>query len=1188
MRPGFLLALPAKQLSNHTMPNLSILCMGILCLFLPAFVQSQIWADHSEAAILPTGERQIVPTAYRTLRADTVALQDALRQAPHESETPLHESTARLEIPLPDGNSEVFAIVQYDMMEPGLAERYPGIRTYRGRSLRSPGRTVYLDWTLRGFHAMIAGPDAVSVYMDPYSTGDVQHYVAYYKSDYPAPALPFVCHVEDPPKGTFAPDGAPKLGDCVFRSYRLAMATTGEYSNYHGATSSAQSGLVLSAVTTAVNRVNQVYARDIAVRMVLIANTTSVFYYNPATDPFTNNSGGTMLNENQTNMTAVIGAANYDIGHVFSTGGGGVARLRSPCTVNFKAQGVTGLPNPIGDPFYIDYVAHEMGHQFGANHTQNNDCNRVAAASYEPGSGSTIMSYAGICPPNVQGLSNDYLHAISMQEIAAFVTGATGNSCATPILSPNNPPTVTPALNYTIPHSTPFVLTAAASDPNGHPLSYCWEQWDPQFATMPPQSANTSGPAFRTFSPNASPSRYFPRLQDLVNNVSPTWEVLPSVARDLNFRVTVRDDNGAYSCTTETNTTLTVNGSAGPFVVTQPNTAVSWEEGQTYTVAWNVAGTAAAPVSCASVDILLSYDGGFTYPVVLLANTPNDGSQNVVVPAGTSATARVMVRCSGNVFFDISNVNFNITPASAPDYTIQSAPETIITCDATAQYTIQTGSLGGYNSPITLSLTGLPAGANYSFMPNPVSPGNPATLTLSNLTAVVPGSYFPEVQASSNSGNKTVAVELVVQSAPVAAQLATPADMAAGQSVRPDLSWNADVNAATYEGQIATDPAFTNIVRSFSGAATSYSTTGVLLGSTTYYWRIRGLSACATGPWSAGRSFTTGSCVTFNSTDVPKFISDGPPNTVNSTLVLSEPGAVISDLNVVNLAGTHTWMADLTFQLISPDNTTVTLFGGICGNLQNFNLNLDQEAAPGAFPCPPTTGLTYQPSGNLNSMVGKDLSGSWTLRVIDAFNLDGGSLDSWGLNVCLTGFSAPLPVELLHFEAQPAGKSVRLQWATASERNNAGFEVERSDRLPTDFQPIAWMAGKGDSQAENNYSLYDAAVQPGQTYYYRLRQLDYDGQESYSPVRAVRLAGDLAEIQAYPNPAGNELFIKMPAAADGASLEVFDAQGKLMARESCSGPEHRIDTSRWPQGYYTLRVAVPAFTGVTRVAVRGE
>lgn len=1159
---------------------------GILCLFLPILSHGQIWADRSEAIILPTGERQIVPNAYRTLRADTIALQDVLRQAPHESETPLQESTARLEIPLPDGTSEVFAIVQYDMMEAGLAERYPGIRTYRGRSLRSPGRTVYLDWTLRGFHAMIVGPGAVSVYIDPYAVGDVQHYVAYYKSDYPAPAQPFVCHVEQAPKEASTPEGAPKLGDCVFRSYRLAVATTGEYSNYHGATSSAQSGLVLSAVTTAVNRVNQVYAIDIAVRMVLIANADAVFYYNAATDPFTNNDGLAMLGENQANMDVVIGTANYDIGHVFSTGGGGIASLRSPCTTS-KARGVTGLPNPINDPFYIDYVAHEMGHQFGANHTQNNNCNRATNTSYEPGSGSTIMGYAGICPPNVQNFSHDYLHAISQQEIAAFVTGVTGNSCATPVVSPNNPPTVTPALNYNIPRSTPLVLTAVASDPNGHPLSYCWEQWDREIATMPPQSTNTSGPSFRTFPPNASPARYFPRLQDLVNNASPTWEVLPSVARNLNFRVTVRDNNGDYGCTTETNTTLTVSGAAGPFVVTQPNTAISWEEGQTYTVTWDVAGTAAAPVSCANVDILLSYDGGFTYPVVLLSNTPNDGSQNVVVPAGTSTTARVMVRCASNVFFDISNVNFTITPAAAPDYTVQSTPETIITCEATAQYTIQTGSLGGYNSPITLSLAGLPAGATYSFTPNPVSPGAPATLTISNLTAVAPGSYFPEVQASSNAGNKAFNVELVVQSAPVPTPLDIPSDMAADQSVRPVLSWNADVNAATYEGQIADDPSFSNIVRSFSGAATSYSTSGVLLGSTTYYWRVRGLSPCATGPWSAVRSFATGLCLTFSSTDVPKLIDPGLPNTVNSTLTLSEPGAVISDLNVVNLVGTHTWVSDLTFQLISPDNTTVTLFGGICGSQDNFNLNFDQEAAPGAIPCPPTTGLTYQPTGNLNNMVGKDLSGIWTLRVSDAFNQDGGSLNSWGLNVCLTGYAAPpLPVDLLHFEAQPAGQRVRLQWATAAEHNNAGFEVERSDRTLTAFQPVAWIAGKGDSQAENTYSLFDSAVQPGQTYYYRLRQLDYDGQESYSSVRTVRLAGDMASLQVYPNPASKELFIKMPAAADGAWLEVFDAQGRLIERQSCSGPEHRMDTSRWPQGHYTLRLLAPASAWVTRVAVQ--
>ena len=366
----------------------------------------------------------------------------------------------------------------------------------------------------------------------------------------------------------------------MLREYRLAVATTGQYSNYHGATSSSQSSLVLSAVATTMNRVNGVYEQDVTIRMLLIGNNTDIFYYSGASDPYSNNDAGAMLSQNQSNIDAVIGNSNYDIGHVFGTGGGGVAWLGVPCNNNHKAKGVTGSGNPVGDPFDIDYVAHEMGHQWGASHTQNNSCNRNGPTAMEPGSASTIMGYAGICSPNVQFNSDAYFHGVSVQEMNNYISGGNGNSCDAPVFSfNNNPPSVSAGSNYTIPRLTPFVLTATGSDPDGDPITYCWEQWDNEVGSMPPSASNNQGPMFRSFYPSSSPKRYFPRLEDLVNNVSPTWEVLPGVNRNMEFRVTARDLRGTVGCTDEDNMNISVNASAGPFEVTAPNIALTWTEG---------------------------------------------------------------------------------------------------------------------------------------------------------------------------------------------------------------------------------------------------------------------------------------------------------------------------------------------------------------------------------------------------------------------------------------------------------------------------------------------------------------------------------------------------------------------------------------------------------------------------------
>lgn len=604
--------------------------------------------------------------------------------APMEFSTQAQQRQTVMTFPMPDGSFQRFQIEESPIFAPELAAQFPEFKTYHGQGIDDPTAMVRFDWTSKGFHAMVwsAGNRVV---IDPEGDGNTDTCVSYYSRDLRRIGETPQCEAVEKDTSMVLPNQGAELKTVEPRqsgsltvgrqlqTFRLALGATGEYTRFHGGTVEAG----LAAMTTTVNRINGIYSRELAVRLMLIPQETAIIYTDPATDPYSGGSSTRVLDENQINLDRVIGEANYDVGHVFTTGGGGVAALNSVCASGRKARGLSGLSQPIGDVFDVDFVAHEIGHQFGGNHPFNGSSgscsgNRAASAAYEPGSGSTIMAYAGICSEeNLQNNSDDYFHSYSFQEIQQFLTQLGGNSCASVTETGNTPPTVSAGSNFTIPRRTPFTLTATGSDADGDALTYCWEQLDLGPAS-PPNEDDGQRPIFRSFRPTTSPSRTFPQLNNLLRNQPALGESLPTTNRILNFRVTVRD-NRTVGGVSSNLMRVNVTNKSGPFEVTSPNVALRWQIGTAQNVTWNVAGTTADPVNCALVNVRLSTDGGLTYPIMLVENTANDGTEPITVPNIETTQARIKIEAVGNIFFDVSNADITLTTETVPTVEVTAA-----------------------------------------------------------------------------------------------------------------------------------------------------------------------------------------------------------------------------------------------------------------------------------------------------------------------------------------------------------------------------------------------------------------------------------------------------------------------------------------------------------------------------------
>lgn len=872
-------------------------------------------------------------------------------------------------LPNADGDMEDFELIEASNFEPALQAQYPEIRSYSGKGITDKSATIKLSISPEGVQTMVFRADKETEFIEPYS--DDKKVYAAFKSKRKSGELPWNCSTTEKQMVSSINDQVLNLnlvgrsgGD--LKTMRLAQSCNAEYSNFFGATSPAQVALVLAAFNNTLTRCNGVYEKDLALHLNLVATSTNVIYYNPATDPYT-----TLASWNaqlETTLISVIGEANYDIGHMFgSTGGGGNAGcigcicVNRNGTINGKGSGITSPADgiPQGDNFDIDYVAHEIGHQLGANHTFSTS-NEGTGVNKEVGSGITIMGYAGITAQDVAPHSIDIFHQASIAQIQANL-GTKTCPITTSMAGNNSTPVVAPVPNYTIPRSTPFALTGSATDAEGNALTYCWEQNDNASSTQTLNNSVASptkatGPNWISFLPTTSPTRFFPSLStilagslvtgtlggDAVANV----EALSSVARTLNFRLTVRD-NAPYNSTLPsvgqtafTDMVVTVNGTAGPFAVSAPNTAVSWAAGSTQTITWSVNSTNLTPINCANVKISLSTDGGQTFPTVLAASTPNDGTEALVIPASQSTTARIKIEAVGNIFFDISNTNFSITapplcgnPAGLTTASITNngaaiswnavANATSYAVDYQTAASATWTSLTTSQSTTTASLSGLTAATAYNWRVSATCPAGTGSLVQANFTTL-PNCGVATGLTSSAIGSNTATISwtavanvtsYTVEYKLNAATIWTPVTLATPTSTTASLTgltqsslynWRVTANCAAGSGNIVT--ANFTTTTPLCNSLYDISTNGTIAGAAVipFNTNITGLISPAADQDNYSFNITTGGTITLTLTTLPANYALRLVNSAGTVLLTSNnAGTTNETINFTAAPGTY-------------------------------------------------------------------------------------------------------------------------------------------------------------------------------------------------------------------------------------------------------------------------------------------
>lgn len=918
-------------------------------------------------------------------------------------------------LPNGEGNIVPFNLKETSVLHPDLARKYPNIKSYTGVS--SDGKyKIKLSSSHKGLQTMIVDlQNHKTAFMEPVSnTSDA--YVLYDKEEGLSSKMDFICETSKDLFGTgnkftstTAKTIVPLVDGQVLRKYRIAVSASGEYTQELGGTVED----ALAGINATLTRVNEVFETDLGVTLELVPNNDEIIFTNANTDPYDDS----LNSEVQSTITSFIGEENYDVGHLFhkvdeGLDNGNAGFIASVCVDNRKGSAFSAGFNPQGDVFDLDFVAHELGHQFGANHTWSFESEGTGVQA-EPASGSTIMGYAGIVSGNnVAPNGDDYFHFYSILQISTYLATTT---CAITEPLVNAPPILTPVGDYIIPKGTAFVLEGIANDPDvGDVLTYTWEQIDDGVVTTGSfGSTNPSGANFRSVPPTTEPTRYFPMLSEVaqgnLTQMNPAtgsaWETVSEIERNLGFALTVRDNAEGGGQVVSDVLEVRVIKAAGPFSVTSQATGDVYQAGSTQEITWDVANTGIAPINAQNVDIFLSLDGGLSFPIALLENTTNDGSEVVLLPGDITETARIMVKASDNVFFAVNSSDFTIEQSEVVlnfdtlDYEVCQPDDIVI------PFVYET--YDGFNENATFSAD-VPVGLIANFSPTEASADETAVeLTLSNTNGVAPGVYDILVNATSASVTKSVLLSLTVQDGTFSdVALLSPANGEGGVSLDAELYWEENPLYSNYDVEIATDVGFAEIVESATIPFANYRATS-LEPETEYFWRIRPNNGCGSGTFGTAFNFITSQvdCKSREPNDLPLAISSSGTPTVSTSILFVED-LPISDVNV-NLELNHTYLEDLIITLISPSGTEVALVSNTCGEFNNINAVFDDDGNPIVCGENPAISGTVTPLGSLASLKGESILGEWILEIQDTAASDGGSLIGFSLDICIEGSYRP-------------------------------------------------------------------------------------------------------------------------------------------------------------------------------------
>ncbi len=906
-----------------------------------------------------------------------------------------------------DGRMIPFSVVENPVFSSGLAKKYPDIKSYSGYSLENASDRIRFSVSPGGIESMMVhGAEVNATFMQKTSPSR-DAYVVYKRDEAALLETDFICLTKDNIQSSKQASTNRVADDQTLRTYRIAVSATGEYTQFHGGSVAD----ALAAINATLTRVNEVFERDLAVRLELVANNDEIIFTNPLTDPYTNN----LNTQVQNTITANIGAANYDVGHLLhrDSDGGNAGFIGSVCVNNQKGSAYSSANNPVGDVYDLDFVAHELGHQFGANHTWSFE-SEGTLVQVEPGSGTTIMGYAGIVQGNnVEPNGDDYFHYLSIFQIAEYLETT---SCAAETALSNVPPVIVPLGDFIIPKGTPFVLDGNATDANsGDLLTYTWEQVDNGIVTSSTFGPdNPSGANFRSQRPTVSDTRYFPKLAEIIQGnitqinppINSAWETVSNVERDLNFALTVRDNAAGGGQVVSDLVNVQVLNNAGPFVVTSQGETTSFMAGSTQTINWQVANTNQSPIDAQLVDLLLSVDGGDSFPVVLAQNVLNDGEHNIQLPGLPTSEGRIMVKASDNIFLAVNAADFTIVQTP---FVLDFSSLVFDVCQpANLVVPFNYETTGGFNELVSFTSSGSPAGLEVNFSPSSaITDNSPVTLTLSNTGGVAAGSYPIKVLASSASESREVELTVNIYSSTFSAvPLSSPANGAMEVSPTVTLEWVPSITNTMFDVQIASDAAFNNIIEAAEVITNTYNPIS-LQPENQYYWRVRPKNECGQGTFSAASTFTTIvlNCETVSAVGLPLTISSTGTPTVISTIFISND-LKVSDVNVI-LDVDHSFLSDLEVSLTSPEGTRIILIANSCGDLQNMDVIFDDDA--GVFTCGGNPGISgmRQPLGSLATFNGESTLGDWTLEVRDNALEDGGRLNTFALEICAEGIYRP-------------------------------------------------------------------------------------------------------------------------------------------------------------------------------------